>query len=142
MVHTAIRRSHTDVRNPDLIGSHGHSAFALRRVTRDRRNEITPWRPSESDFNRVNGLRWQELLHDIGYIWPQHLNRDRERVRYSAAHALATSAGSAVRGRRWEEPYVERCLAESGKSAMTLDKARRSQVIRSLLDCMATAPLD
>lgn len=81
-------------------------------------------------------------MHAIGYIWPQHLNGDRERVRYSTEHALAINAGNSARGRRWEEPYVERCLAESAKSATTLDEARRSQVIRSLLDRLATAPLD
>lgn len=142
MVHTTIRRSHTDVRNPGFIDSRGRSALALRRVTRNGRNETTSWSPSESDVNPANGLRWQELMHAIGYIWPQHLNGDREHVRYSTEHALATSAGNIARGRRWEEPYVERCLVASGKSATTLDAARRSQVIRSLLDRLATAPLD
>lgn len=143
MVHTAIRRSHIDVRNSGLIGSHSHPTPTVRQVAQDWRNETALWSLSTSDVNRVNSLRWREqLVHDAGYIWPQHLKGERARVRYSTEHVPTTSAKGSARGRRWEETYVERCLAELGKSATTLDEARRCQVIRSLLDHMAAAPLD
>lgn len=141
MVHTAIRHAYTDVPDPGLSGSYSHPAPALRRIAWDRRNETTPRSLSERAVSRVNSLRWQELVHDVGYIWPQHLG-EHKRVRYSAERALATSARDTARDQRWEETYVERCLAESGKSATTLDEARRSQVIQSLLNHMAAAPLD
>ncbi len=102
-------------------------------------DEATPWISSRKG-SRVNGLRWQELIQDTGYIWPRHLQS--KRARYSTEHFLATSASRAARGKRWEETYVERCLAESGRKVATLGETRRSQVMQCLLDYAASAPLE
>lgn len=140
MVHTAVRRSHTNVRNSSPTGSPTHPALTSRWTAQDQRDETVPWSLLESDVHRVDGLGWQELMHEIGYLWPPHFQGQRERVRYSAERALVASVGYTARSRRWEDTYVERCLGESGKNATTLDETRRSRVMRFLLDHMASVP--